>query len=63
MKRLLVLMLTGLAGLVPARADETVKLNLVSPQDYQVFQRQTEAGGWMETIKKQGFWRDYAVQN
>ncbi|MBW8864366.1 MAG: hypothetical protein JF609_05470 [Verrucomicrobia bacterium] len=31
------------AGL--AQADEAVKLNLVSPQDYQVFQRQTEVGG------------------
>ena len=45
MRTLLLLLIASLAGGVHAQTNETVKLNLVSPLDYQVFQRQTPTSG------------------
>ena len=45
MRKLSVLLLVSFACLAHAQTNEAVKLNLISPLDYQVFQRQAASGG------------------
>lgn len=45
MRKLLFLLVAACALVASAQTDESIKLNLISPLDYQVFQRQTAASG------------------
>ena len=45
MKKLLVLLLVSCAGVLNAQTNVAIKLDLISPRDYQVFQRQSPGEG------------------
>ncbi|HEY2083380.1 MAG TPA: sialate O-acetylesterase [Verrucomicrobiae bacterium] len=45
MKKLFVLMLVCFSAVLHAQTNSSIKLNLISPQDFQVFQRQTPGEG------------------